>query len=121
MIWQKHKNNYHLLRPVSDGLQDGAYVKTVCNVQIVVKRKDQLVIVTDDMCPICNGVWHLVYTSVADAMQSVRRETNQKVLDCAAIATSSSTLLKAINARIRKLQKDALRDKKLRLIEKAYD
>lgn len=121
-MWQKNKSKYHLLLNYSNETRDGSFCQVACGDQLQSKKKKQSVFLPrGEECPICKGVWHLAFTSTADAMITLKNETNIKVLNQAAIITKSTTLLKAINARIRKIEKDAVKERKLRLTQQAYD
>lgn len=121
-MWQKNKRKYHLLLNYSSETREGSFRRTACGDQIQSKKKNQsLFPVHGEGCAICEGVWHLAFTSTADAMGSLKNETNIKVLENAAIITRSTTLLRAINARISKIKKNAEKERKLRLIQQAYD
>lgn len=121
-MWQKNKGKYHLLLNYSNETHDGSYRQVACGDLLRSKKKNQSVFLPlGEDCVICKGVWHLAFTSTADAMTTLRNETNIKVLNQAAIITKSTTLLKAIHARIRKIEKDAVNARKLRLTQQAYD
>lgn len=122
-MWQKNKGTYHLLLRFSADVVDGQFLQTACGDQIQVRRKSQSTWVFDahKPCPICVGVWRLCFTSVDDAKKTLSKETNIKVLNRALEIASQKTLRRAIEARIRKLGIDKKRERRLRLIEKAYE
>lgn len=121
-MWQKNKSKHHLLLNYSNETCDGSFRQTACGDQIRSKKKNQSAYppLAQD-CEICSEVWHIAFTSVSEAISKLKNTTNVKVLDQVAILTNSTTLLKAIHARMRKLEKDKLRERKLRLIQQAYD
>jgi len=108
-MWQKYKGQWHLLLNHSSDMQDGRFLETACGDQIQSKRKNQNVFNSGENCKVCIGVWHLVFTSNADAITTLKNSFDLVVLRRSLWLTRSSTLKKAIGARIRKLEKDAVR------------
>jgi hypothetical protein len=58
---------------------------------------------------------------VDDARQTVAKETNVKVIECAAMFSKTTTLRKLVDARLKKLAKNKEHERKLRLIQKAFE
>lgn len=106
-MWQKYKGRFHLLLRFSADVVDGRFLHSACGDQIQVKRKTQKpwMFDADKPCVVCVGVWRLCFTSVDDAKNTLAKETNIKVLNRALEIASQKTLCKAIEVRIKKLQK----------------
>ena len=106
-MWQKHKGSYHLLLNNAETMEDGRFAQTACIELLQVRHKDQVpyVIYDQKKCIVCNGVWHIVFTSVQDARTSLKNQDNIKVLRRAADLTRSITLKMALEAKVRKLEK----------------
>jgi len=107
-MWQRSRGSFHLLlRYSSVDLRDGQFLQSACGDQIQVNRKNQKNFVEyfEKSCPVCNGVWRICFTSVSDAKHTISKETNIKVLNRALELASQKTLRKAIEVRIKKLQK----------------
>ena len=108
-MWQKVDGKYHwLLR--ADQMEDGQMAQTYCEEIVRVQHKNQVDYVTnrDDRCGFCDGVAEIIHTAAYEAIQyGVKRETRVDVLRRAIQFTSSVTLTKAINTKIRKLEKAA--------------
>lgn len=122
-MWQKDKGKFHLLLNYSsDATQEGLFRQTACNNSFQFRRaKQDLFAPHEQCCKICWGVYRLICTSVDDAKKSLAFETDLKVLNRSLELTRSITLRKAIVSRIRKMEKDAKKDRKLWLIQQAYD
>lgn len=119
-MWQKDKGKYHLLLNFSDGVMEGGFLQTACEDMLQVRRRNQAMFhQLDSVCEVCNGVWHICYTSVDDAKQTLKNTSNLTVLRRATDIAKQATLIKAIEVRIRKVEKDAEKERKLRLIQKA--
>jgi hypothetical protein len=105
-MWQKNKGKFHLLLRFSADLIDGKFLQSACGDQIQVRRKAQRSWIwgEEKMCPICMGIWRLCFTSVDDARQSLKNQTNIKVLERALEIARQATLKKAIETRIKKLK-----------------
>jgi hypothetical protein len=103
-MWQRVKGKYHFLVNV-DLMEDGRTAQTFCRDMVEVKRKNQVPYAMNDRCGYCSGVSHLINTSVADAMIYLKGERNLKVIRRAIELTKSVTLVKALKAKIRKLEK----------------
>ena len=107
-MWQKDKGEYHLLLNYSSETQDGSFRATACEGLIQSKKKNQsLFPLHGEGCVICEGVWRLVFTSVDDAKTTLKHTENLTVMRRALELTKSVTLKKAIEARVRKLEKEA--------------
>jgi len=106
-MWQRSRGKFHLLLHFSRDVADGRFLLSACGDQIQVRQKNQetFVVNPEKQCPICAGVWHISFTSVADAKTTVQKETNMKVLKRALELASQATLRRMLEARIRKLQK----------------
>lgn len=106
-MWQRSRGKFHLLLNFSVDVADGRFLQSACGDQIQVRRMNQETFVfnSEKQCAICAGVWHICFTSVADAKTSVQGETNVKMLKRALELASQATLRKMIEARIKKLQK----------------
>lgn len=107
-MWQRSRGKYHLLLNFSADVGDGRFLQSACGDQIQVNKKNQMAYIwsyTERSCPICIGVWHICFTSVADAKPTIAKETNMKVLRRALELAKQSTLRKAIEVRIKKLEK----------------
>jgi len=105
-MWQKDRKNYHLILNSNAVVLEGELIEMACGIQRHPNKSRQVVITpTWEHCPICDGIWHIVFTSVADARDRVKTTTNVKVLSRALELASQVTLRKMIEARIRKLQK----------------
>ncbi|MBI5964909.1 MAG: hypothetical protein HY863_15630 [Chloroflexi bacterium] len=123
-MWQKKNKDdeeYHLLWDIDADL-NGHEVKTACDESIVVNLKDQRsnpYFVPG--CALCVPIWHLTCTSVHDAIGKLKHIDNLKVLRRAQELTKSVSLKKAFGARIRKIERNAEKERKLRLIQQAYD
>lgn len=121
-MWQKHKGKFHLILNHQIDKEDGRFIAIACNDLIQNKKKNQISypmsVVT---CEICDCVWRLVYTSVSDAKNSLKNMNNLRALRRALGLSRSVTLDKAIEIRIRQIEKTAEKERKLRLIQQAYD
>ena len=121
-MWQKNKSKYHLILFHQIDKEDGRFIALACNDLIQSKKKNQISypmnVVT---CEVCTCVWHLVYTSVSDAKNNLKNMNNLRALRRALELSRSVTLNKAIEVRIRKIEKDAEKERKMRLIQQAYD
>ncbi len=106
-MWQRSRGKFHLLLHFSPDVADGRFLQSACGDQIQVRRKNQetFVVNPEKQCPICAGVWHIVFTSVADAKTTVQSARNAKMLKRALELASQATLRKMIEVRIKKLQK----------------
>ncbi len=104
-MWQKEKGKWHLLLNHSADLQDGRFLQTACGNQIQVKRKSQNVFALGENCSVCMGVWHIVFTSVAEAKTTLKTTTNLDVLNRSLELTKSISLMNAIVSRINKIKK----------------
>lgn len=121
-MWQKDGRKFHLLLNYSSDTMDGLYRPIACDDSIQFRRsKQDLFAPHEKCCPICWGIYRLTCTSVDDAKKSLTHETSLAVLHRASYLTKSVTLRKAIDARIRKLEKEAKNQRKLRLVQQAYD
>ena len=109
-MWQKADGKYHWIliagrRLVKDGQQQAM---TYCEKTVIVQPGDQVPYVREGRCEFCDGVANIIHTAAYEAIQySVKRETRVDVLHRALEFTSSVTLKKAIERRIRKLEKVA--------------
>jgi hypothetical protein len=66
-MWQIGKDgNWHLLWSMDADLNNRV-VPTACNSKIKAQPKKQEVFPGQNVCEVCNGVWHIVLTSVQDA------------------------------------------------------
>lgn len=106
-MWQRSRGTHHLLLNFSADVNDGQFVQSACGAQVQVNKNNQKAFVSsyEKTCKVCTGVWHICFTSVADAKPTIAKETNMKVLTRALDLAKQSTLRKAIEARIKKLQK----------------
>lgn len=106
MMWQKVNGKYHLLLN-GEGVEDGRMLQTACENIVDVRHKNQVPYVSygGKMCEICKGVWHIVFTSVSDAKTSLRDQTNKQVIHRCLELTTSITLKKSLEARLRKLER----------------
>ncbi len=104
--WQKAKGKFHYL-PYDDGIvEEGRFLSAGCSVLMQVSRRSQVIYPEmSNRCEECVDVWRLIATSVDDAKITLKSETRLIVLEQAAKFTKSITLRKAIEARIRKLEK----------------
>lgn len=123
VMWQKDKGKMHLILNNSGDIADGRFMQTACGDLVRMKKDKQLAFVPHiaDCCAVCTGVWRLVFTSVDDARSTLNLTVNLVVLRRSFEVTRSKTLRKMITARIRKIEKDAEKERKLRLIQQAYD
>jgi hypothetical protein len=122
-MWQKKNNDdeeYHLLFHIDADL-NGHEVPTACGETITVDVANQKIIFLVPGCAVCVSVWHLVCASVAEGVSSLPHIDNLIVLRRSYELTKSVTLARAILARIRKLEKSVEKERKLRLIQQAYD
>ncbi len=121
-MWQKNKGKFHLILNHQIDKEDGRFIAIACNDLIQSKKKNQISypmsVVT---CEICTCVWRTVYTSVSDAKNNLKDINNLRALRRALELSRSVTLTKAIEVRIRKIEKDAEKERKLRLIQQAYE
>ena len=121
-MWQKEGTKFHLLLNYSSGTMEGLYRLIACDDSIQFRRaKQNIYAPREKCCAVCWGVYRLTCTSVDDARKSLAFETDLVILRQAEYLTNSSTLRKAIISRISKLKKEAEKERKLRLIQKAYD
>ncbi len=106
-MWQRSRGKYHLLLNFSADVYDGRFLQSACGDQIQVNKKNQQAFIWsyEKTCKVCTGVWHICFTSVADAKPTIAKETNMKVLRRALELAKQSTLRKAIEVRIKKLEK----------------
>jgi hypothetical protein len=109
-MWQKVNGKYHLLLsavPIED-VSDGRFMQSACGSQVQVRRKNQISHVSygGKRCEICNGVWFINFTSVDDARQSIKGQTNLKVLRRALELSDRVTLTRALASRISMLEKE---------------
>jgi len=106
-MWQKVKGKYHLLLSFAhrvETIEDGRFLQTACQEQVQVRKKNQVPYPLENKCGICSGVSHLINTSVDEAKRYyLKRESRLVVLYRAHELTTSKTLRKAIEARIRKV------------------
>ena len=122
-MWQRKSGSeeYHLLWDINADL-NGKEVQTACGESVVVNLQEQVIspyLVPG--CAVCVPIWHLVFSSVHDALNELKHVDNLKVLQRAQDLTKAVSLRKAFGSRIRKIEKDAEKERKLRLIQKAYD
>jgi hypothetical protein len=122
-MWQRKRGSeeYHLLWDINADL-NGKEVQTACGELVVVNINDQMInpyLVPG--CALCVPIWHLVSTSVHDALGELKHVDNLKVLQRAQELTKSVSLRKAFGARVRKLERATEKERKLRLIQSAYD
>ncbi len=112
-MWQRPYKNakvYHYLLRDDWRLEDDAIAQVACGVEISIRRAIQDVYPIHRRCGICNGVYHLVSTSVAEAMGSLKNQENVDVLRIAAEVVCLATLKKAIEAKIKRLDKAEVGD-----------
>jgi hypothetical protein len=105
-MWQKEKGKYHLLLNFSESVIDGRFLQTACNDLLQVQRNKQAEWVSDGRCIICEGVWRLICTSVDDAKQTLKDTDDLRVLQRALNLSKSVTLIKAIQARMNRLERE---------------
>jgi len=108
-MWQKVSGKYHWVLG-GDQLQalEGWQAMTYCQKAVVVQQENQVPYVTEmeDRCEFCDGVSNIIHTAAYEAIRySVKNETRVDVLRRSLEFTSSVTLIKAIEQRIRKLSK----------------
>lgn len=122
-MWQKYKGKYHLILNHQIDKEDGRMIVIACDDVISSKKKNQTAYPLDirTCCEVCAYVWRLVYTSTSDAKNNIKDMSNLRALRRALYLSRSVTLNKMIDVRIRKIEKDAEKERKLRLIQKAYD
>lgn len=122
-MWQKDKGKFHLLLNYSSDTMDGLFRHIACKDDSIQFRraKQDMFAPHENCCKVCWGVYRLICTSVDDAKKSLAFEMDLVVLYRAEYLTKSKTLRKAIFSRIVKLKKDAEKERKLQLIQKAYD
>lgn len=124
-MWQKDKaGKVHLLTLNSDNpcRMNGSISSTACGVELRIDSKKQISAhEVQNMCEVCKGIWHIVFTSVDDAKKSMALVTDLVVLRRSSVLTRSKTLRNALDARIRKLEKEADKNRTLRLAQQAYD
>lgn len=106
-MWQRSRGKFHLLLHFSADVADGRFLQSACGDQIQVNKKNQEAFVfnSEKQCAIYAGVWHISFTSVADAKTAVQNQTNLKVLNRALELARQATLRKMLEARIKKLEK----------------
>ena len=106
-MWQKHKGRYHFILNHQTDKEDGRIIVIACNDMISSKKKNQVSYLMNmaDSCDICACVWRLVYTSVSDAKNNLKDMNNLRGLRRALELSKSVTLNKAIEIRIRKIEK----------------
>ena len=123
VMWQKYKGKYHLILHHQIDKEDGRFIAIACDDLINSRRKNQTAYPLDirTCCETCACVWRLVYTSTSDAKNNIKDMSNLRALRRALYLSRSVTLNKMIDKRIRKIEKDAEKERKLRLIQKAYD
>lgn len=106
-MWQKVDDKYHWALS-GDPFQapTGSKVRTYCRMIVRVQRNEQVAYVREDRCEFCDGVANIIHTAAYEAIQySVRKETRVDVLRRALEFSRASTLTKAIEREIRKLEK----------------
>ena len=109
-MWQKVDDKYHWVLSGDEFLApNGQQAMTYCRQAVVVDRTIQTPYVSNrnDRCDFCNSVTNLLHTSGEEAIRYSLPEVAQiDVLERALEFTSSRlTLRKAIERRIRKLEK----------------
>ena len=107
VMWQKNEGKLHLLLNHRSDVAEGRYLQTACGDQGQVRKDKQQLFPAHiaDCCVVCTGVWRLVCTSVDDAKGTLSYTTNMTVLRKSLEITTSVTLKKMLQARIRKLEK----------------
>lgn len=106
-MWQKVDGKYHWVLSADRLLvEDGQQAMTCCKQAVTVQRADQVPYVREGRCEFCDGVTSIIHTAAYEAINySVKAETRVDVLLRALDFTSSVTLKKAIERKIRKLEK----------------
>ena len=105
-MWQRDRKNYHLILNSYAVTPDGYLIEMACGAQRQQRKSRQTTLAPYlEHCPICDGIWRIVFTSVEDAKSTVRSTSDMKVLKRSLALTNSATLKKMINARIKKLEK----------------
>lgn len=105
-MWQKAKGKYHLLMGIEpEKAGEGRFLLTACDDQIQVRKKNQVAYVmrTEEMCKVCNGVWHIRFTSVEDARSYIRNQANLKILQRALELEDRKTMRQVLEYRIKHL------------------
>lgn len=123
-MWQRIKKDdeqWHFIKNTQADL-NGYVCETACGEKIVLDiaaaRTDPYLV---PGCKYCVPIWHLVCTSVDEARAQLKNVFDMRVLTRAALLIDSVTLLRAIDARIRKLEKLAVKEEKIRLTQQAYE
>jgi hypothetical protein len=122
-MWQRHKSAYHLLPNWNAGIGDGAHLQTACGTTVKVNSKMQLTlpVFADKRCQACYDIQCLAFSSINDAKSLLTRIKDVKTLRQALLWTSSKTARKMIEARINKLDAQNQKERKLRLVAKAFE
>lgn len=122
-MWQKSKKKLHLILNHQIDKEDGRFIAIACNDLIPSRKKNQISYPMNvaDCCEVCAYVWRLVYTSTSDAKNNLKTMNNLRALRRALELSKSVTLNKMIEIRIRQIEKAAAHEKKLRLMQQAYD
>jgi hypothetical protein len=115
MAWQKSNNSYHFVNVYPYKML------TLCGKEIHAAKDFEIYPHPDDRCAICEALYRLTYSTVYDGMQYLKSMSDIDILNRAMTMSKSKQLVSAIEVRIRKLTKQAEHDRKLRLIEKAYE
>lgn len=120
-MWQADKDGSHLLWDYNNDLR-GVLVETACGKRVKANPKKQTIFPSaSNNCAVCNSLWHIVCTSVADAKDMLKKEINLHVLERVMLLSRSLSLRKMAQARINRLKKDAEKERKLHLLQQAYD
>lgn len=120
-MWQADKDGSHLLWDYNSDLR-GVLVETACGKRMKANPKKQTISpLVNKNCVMCNSLWHIVCTSVEDAKGALKKETNLHVLERVTLLSRSMSLRKMAQARINRLKKDAEKERKLHLLQQAYD
>jgi hypothetical protein len=105
-MWQNVDGKYHWVLSADRLLvADGQQAMTYCRQAVTVQRADQVPYIREGCCEFCNGVSNIIHTAAYEAIRySVPKETSVDVLRRALEFTSTVTLRKAIERKIRKLE-----------------
>ncbi len=103
-MWQRVNRRWHLFVIDVSRIPDGQFAATACSNPIQVRRRNQSVFPSEKRCNFCSRVSQLINSSIDNARYFLPKEKDLAVLRRALELTQSSTLVKMLDARIRRLE-----------------